>query len=179
MKISEFALNRPVTMVMVTLSMLILGGISLTRLPLEQLPSISSSSVSVSVSYPSSSPEETELNIAIPLEEILSTLSNIEQISSRASNDGAIDLSGVTNVSGPTYETHDRIEFIMESGGTINLDNLATTGSGNGKVRFDIRDAPGGVFSLPALQTSDDAEFIVATGLTANLGTTAAPPREG
>jgi len=113
MKISEFALHRPVTMVMLTLSMVILGGISLTRLPLEQLPSISSSSVSVSVSYPSSSPEETELNIAIPLEEILSTLSNIEQISSRASNDGAsvrVEFKAGTDMDLASMEVRDRVD---------------------------------------------------------------------
>ena len=93
----------------------------------------------------------------------------------KASNDGAIDMPALTSISGPTYEAHDRIEFIVESGGTINMNNLATTTSGNGKVRFDIRDAPGGVFSLPALQTSNDAEFILATGLTANLGTAGTP----
>ncbi|MBC8373667.1 MAG: hypothetical protein H8E53_08745, partial [Planctomycetes bacterium] len=94
----------------------------------------------------------------------------------RASAGGTIDLSGVTSVSGPTYDgAKDRIDFIMESGGVINLDNLSTTTSGNGKVRFDIRIAPGGVFSLPALEQSDDAEFIVPTGLTMNLGTAGTP----
>ncbi|MBT3199301.1 MAG: PEP-CTERM sorting domain-containing protein [Phycisphaerales bacterium] len=93
----------------------------------------------------------------------------------KASNGGAIDLSGLTNVSGPTYEVVDRIEFVVESGGTIDLSNLATTTSGAGKVRFDVRDTSGGPFALPSLQTSNDAEFIVAGGLTIDLGTDGNP----
>jgi hypothetical protein len=93
----------------------------------------------------------------------------------RASNGGAIDLSGLTNVSGPTREGNDRVQFIVESGGTIDLSNLATTTSGAGKVRFDIRDTSGGPFSLPALQTSNDTEVIVAGGLTVDLGTAGNP----
>lgn len=93
----------------------------------------------------------------------------------KAVNGGEINLSGLTNISGPTLEGHDRIEFILDSGGKLNLSSLATTGSGNGKVRFDIRNVPAGGFSLPSLTTSDDAEFIVASGLTINLGTTGVP----
>ena len=114
----------------------------------------------------------------------LSTLTSIDASRSsgtkmvytvKASAGGTIDLSGLTSISGPTYAANDSIEFIMESGGVIDLDNLSTTTSGNGKVRFDIRSAPGGVFSLPALEQSDDAEFIVPTGVTMNLGTAGTP----
>ena len=57
MKLSETALHRPVTTVMLTISMVVLGLVSLQRIPLEQMPTISSSGISVNVSYQSSSPE--------------------------------------------------------------------------------------------------------------------------
>ena len=41
MKISEYAIHKPITTVMVTLSILTLGAISLFRLPLEYAPDLS------------------------------------------------------------------------------------------------------------------------------------------
>ena len=55
--LAAFAIDRKVTMGMVLLGILVLGWISLGRLPLEFLPAFSSSSIWVSVTYPSSSPE--------------------------------------------------------------------------------------------------------------------------
>ena len=60
MKIASFSVGRPVTLTMATISMVILGWISVSRIPLESFPSISSSSVRVGVNYASASPEELE-----------------------------------------------------------------------------------------------------------------------
>ena len=69
---------------MLTTSMLVLGMVSLSRLPLTQYPSISSDGIRVTVDYPSSAPEEIERAITIPLEKSLATLNNIERISSES-----------------------------------------------------------------------------------------------
>ena len=54
-------------MTMALLGVLVLGWLSLTRLPLEFLPTFSSSFISVNAPYPSSSPAETERLIVRPL----------------------------------------------------------------------------------------------------------------
>ena len=89
MKLSEFAVKRPVTMVMIAISMVVLGVVSLGRLPLEQLPAISSSGITVTADYPSSSPEEVERLITRPLEETLATMGNIDRINATSSQNGA------------------------------------------------------------------------------------------
>ena len=71
------------TTVMLTLSFLTLGAISLTRLPLEYAPDLSWPSMYINADYPSSSPEEIEREIARPIEEIMGTLSHVKSISSR------------------------------------------------------------------------------------------------
>ena len=43
MNLSEFSLKRPVTTLMLTICALVVGVVALDRLPIEQLPSISSS----------------------------------------------------------------------------------------------------------------------------------------
>ena len=68
-------------MLMAVLGVLVLGWLSLGRLPLEFLPTFSSSSISVSASYPSSSPQEVERLIVQPLEDSLGTINGIETMS--------------------------------------------------------------------------------------------------
>jgi len=67
----RFAVERRVTMFMATLGVLVLGWLSLTRLPLEFLPLFQSSNISVRVPYQSSSPEEIARSIIWPLEDSL------------------------------------------------------------------------------------------------------------
>ena len=76
-------------MVMIAICMLVLGAVSLSRLPLEQLPAISSSGITVIADYPSSSPEEVERLIARPLEESLATMGNVDRISTTSRQSGA------------------------------------------------------------------------------------------
>ncbi|MCY4626699.1 MAG: efflux RND transporter permease subunit, partial [Acidobacteria bacterium] len=58
--LARFAVDRRVTISMIAIGLVVLGYVSLTRLPLEFLPSFGANSLWVSVEYESSSPEETE-----------------------------------------------------------------------------------------------------------------------
>ena len=51
MKITHFAVHRPVFTVMVVLTVLILGGVSLSRLPVDLMPDILANSGGVIASY--------------------------------------------------------------------------------------------------------------------------------
>lgn len=89
MKLSEFAVKKPITTIMTVISVIVLGVISLFRLPLEYMPSITYPAMYISVNYPSSSPEEVERLIARPIEEMMGTLSAVKGISSTASGSNA------------------------------------------------------------------------------------------
>lgn len=89
MNISEFSVNKPITMLMIIVSVIVLGILALERLPLAFLPNFSSDDVDINVPYPSSSPEEVERLITRPIEEIMSTLPHLENISSTSSSDGS------------------------------------------------------------------------------------------
>ena len=73
MSIAEFSVTRPVTTIMIIVSVVTLGVISYTKLPLMFLPDMSFPSLNVSVPYPSSSPEEVERLISRPLDCLLYT----------------------------------------------------------------------------------------------------------
>ncbi len=113
--IVRFAVERRVTMGMLVVALLVLGWLSVQRLPLEFLPTISSSNVSVRVGYRSASPEEIARRIVQPLEDSLGTLDGIEQMTSSASADAArIDLTFVddTDMDLANVEVRDRVDRV-------------------------------------------------------------------
>ena len=60
MKLSRQAIHRPVFTVMVMLIVIIMGGVSLVRLPVDLMPDITFPSLSISTEYEGASPEEIE-----------------------------------------------------------------------------------------------------------------------
>lgn len=85
MSIAQFAVTRPVAVVMRIAALVLLGAICLTRLPVDLLPKVSLPTISVSTQWPNVAPEEIEGEVTRPLEEALSSISNLYQISSTTS----------------------------------------------------------------------------------------------
>ncbi|MCU1338294.1 MAG: acriflavin resistance protein [Bryobacterales bacterium] len=89
----RFAIAHPVTMCMVFASFIVLGLVSATRIPIVLTPDISFPYVGVWVPYPNSSPGQVLESIAKPVEEALSTIPGVQQMSSRSGDGGAsVDL---------------------------------------------------------------------------------------
>lgn len=85
MSVPRFAIHRPVTMFMVSAIIVLLGAISLTRLPVDLMPDVSYPSLTVRVGYGGVGPIEIEELIVRPLEQSLAAVPNLEQINSTAS----------------------------------------------------------------------------------------------
>ncbi|MDW7670429.1 MAG: efflux RND transporter permease subunit [Bacillota bacterium] len=88
MKLSGLAVKRPVTTFMFMMIAVILGLVSTTLLPVDLYPEIDVPVSVVTVSYSGAAPEEVENLITIPLEQTLSTVSNLSSVESY-SNEGA------------------------------------------------------------------------------------------
>jgi HAE1 family hydrophobic/amphiphilic exporter-1 len=113
--VARFAVERRVTMMMTVLGIFVLGYLSLNRLPLEFLPSFSSSSMWVRAPYDSASPEEVERLIVRPLEDSLGTINGIETLSATASaNQGSVNLTfeDGTDMDLAAVEVRDRIDRV-------------------------------------------------------------------
>jgi HAE1 family hydrophobic/amphiphilic exporter-1 len=89
MNLSEFAVKRPITTLMVILSVVVLGILSVLRLPLTYYPELSGSFLRIQIPYESSSPDEVQRLIAIPVEDIMGTVSHLESLESTSSANGA------------------------------------------------------------------------------------------
>ena len=113
--LARFAVERRVTMWMAVLGVMVLGWISLTRLPLEFMPTFSSSNIRVQANYDSSSPDEVERLIVRPLEDSLATITGVDTLTANASaNSGSISLNfddGV-DMDMAAVEVRDRIDRV-------------------------------------------------------------------
>jgi HAE1 family hydrophobic/amphiphilic exporter-1 len=87
MTLSELCIRRPVATLMLIISMLVLGWVSLYKLPLELFPRLDFPFIGVYVPYPNAIPSQVEEEIAKPLEEVLSTLGGVREIFSNSSSD--------------------------------------------------------------------------------------------
>ncbi len=82
MNISELSVRRPVTILMMVLIILTLGVVAYSKLQVDLYPEIEVPVAIVSTGYDGVGPQEIETLISKPLEQSLSTVSNIKAISS-------------------------------------------------------------------------------------------------
>ena len=87
MSIPRLAIHRPVTMFMICFVVVLLGGISLTRLPVDLMPESEFPSITVRVNYAGVGPLEIEELVTRPIEQAVSAIAGLEQVNS-TSNEG-------------------------------------------------------------------------------------------
>jgi CzcA family heavy metal efflux pump len=80
MRLAEFSVHKPVTTLMIFIAMVVLGLMSLKSLGIDLMPKIEVPAVSVVTLYEGAGPEEIETLITKPLEDVLSTISGVDQI---------------------------------------------------------------------------------------------------
>ena len=86
-------IDRPVLATVISIVLVILGIIGLTRLSVTRFPDISPPTVMVSGSYPGGNSETVIRSVVTPLEEQINGVENMQYIKSTASNDGTFSIS--------------------------------------------------------------------------------------
>lgn len=84
MNLPSFSVRRPVFTTMVTLIIVILGAVSLSRLRVDLLPEIELPTVTVEIEYEGASPEVVERLVTQVVEEIIATVPGVEEMTSRS-----------------------------------------------------------------------------------------------
>ncbi|MBN1327007.1 MAG: efflux RND transporter permease subunit, partial [Candidatus Cloacimonetes bacterium] len=90
MKIPEFSVNRRVTVLMMTILLVIMGGISLTRLGLEMLPDMDYPVISIVTMYEGASPEDIEETITSTIEEAIASVKNVKKMQSESMENASL-----------------------------------------------------------------------------------------
>jgi HAE1 family hydrophobic/amphiphilic exporter-1 len=82
LKLPEMAVNRPVLTLMLFLGILVFGTMSFVSLPVDIFPDITLPAMVVLTKYPGAGPEDVEAIVTKNLEKLVSTVPNLEQITS-------------------------------------------------------------------------------------------------
>jgi HAE1 family hydrophobic/amphiphilic exporter-1 len=90
MTLPELAIKRHVTTLMIIVSLVVLGLVALTRLPLAFLPDYERPYLFVRLPYENASPDQTERMIVRPVEDALGSVSGLRHIWSHCENDGGM-----------------------------------------------------------------------------------------
>ncbi len=85
MSISSPFISRPVATTLLSVSVVLVGGLSYLLLPVSPLPQVDFPAISVTASLPGASPETMASSVATPLERALGTIAGVNQLSSQSS----------------------------------------------------------------------------------------------
>jgi hydrophobic/amphiphilic exporter-1 (mainly G- bacteria), HAE1 family len=88
MWLTRLAIRRPITVLMGLISLVVLGGISVTRLPLNFLPHAEFPFIGVQLEMVNAAPAQVEREVARPVEEVLATLGGVREVFSNSDEDG-------------------------------------------------------------------------------------------
>ncbi|RZK92946.1 MAG: efflux RND transporter permease subunit [Pedobacter sp.] len=86
-------IQRPVLATVISILLVILGVLGLTKLPLQQFPDIAPPSVLVTAVYPGANAETVLRSVAPSIEESINGVENMTYMSSTASNDGSLAIT--------------------------------------------------------------------------------------
>jgi len=110
----NFSLNRPVTVTMILIAVLVIGFVAYTRIKLDLFPSgFSPPFLGVYVPYSDSNPKEVEEQIVKPMEGELKTVKNLKRLFSNSMTRGVwfwMEFSQGTNMDLAYAQVTDRVE---------------------------------------------------------------------
>jgi HAE1 family hydrophobic/amphiphilic exporter-1 len=115
MKIVKFSINHPVSIFMFTVAALIFGFISLNKLTINLLPTISYPTLTIKTEYPGTAPAEIEHIISKPIEEAVGVVDNVVRISSvsRAEmSEVMVEFAWNTNMDFATLKVREKLDLL-------------------------------------------------------------------
>ncbi|MBA4032834.1 MAG: hypothetical protein C0478_18350, partial [Planctomyces sp.] len=93
MRLAHFFIDRPIFATVVSVVIMILGGISYLALPAAQYPDVVPPTIVVRASYPGASPEVIAETVATPIEQEVNGVEDMLYMSSQCTTDGAMSLT--------------------------------------------------------------------------------------
>jgi HAE1 family hydrophobic/amphiphilic exporter-1 len=116
MNLPRFAVHRPVLTVMVCLIVIILGAVSFSRLPIDLMPDITYPTLSISTEYENASPEEVEELISRLIEEAMSAVPGVEEVTSVSAEGRSnvrVTFTWGTDLDAAANDIRDRLDRII------------------------------------------------------------------
>jgi multidrug efflux pump len=93
MRISHFFIDRPIFASVVSIVIVILGGVGFVRLPVAQYPEIAPPTITVNGQYPGASADVVAATVVTPIEQQINGVENMIYMTSNSTSDGSFSIS--------------------------------------------------------------------------------------
>ena len=93
MRISHFFIDRPIFASVVSIIIVILGGVGFVRLPIAQYPEIAPPTITVMGQYPGASADVVAATVVTPIEQQINGVENMIYMTSNSTSDGSFNIS--------------------------------------------------------------------------------------
>ena len=119
MKFSKFFIERPIFATVLSLLLLVAGGVSIFVLPIDQFPSITPPTVQVTAVYPGANAETIAQTVGIPIEQQVNGVDGMLYMNSTSSSSGTYSLTVTfevgTDIDMATVLVQNRVNIAMNS----------------------------------------------------------------
>ncbi len=116
MKITDTAIRRPVTTILLSLVLILFGVIGISRMPVDFFPQVTLPSVIIVTTYPGAGPLEVETKVTKLIEQRVGTISNLKEISSYSLENISViqvQFAWGTNLDAVAADVRDRLDIAV------------------------------------------------------------------
>src|SRR5512137_2594495 len=90
---SKFFINRPIVAMVISILMVLMGLVAMSRLPIAQFPNIADPQIQVNATYPGADALTVQQSVAVPIEQQMSGVDNMQYMYSLNANNGSMKLT--------------------------------------------------------------------------------------
>ena len=90
---SKFFIDRPIFAWVIALVIMLVGALSILKLPINQYPSIAPPAISISVTYPGASAQTVQDTVVQVIEQQLNGIDHLRYVSSESNSDGSMTIT--------------------------------------------------------------------------------------
>ncbi|MDA7088000.1 efflux RND transporter permease subunit [Pseudomonas sp. SA3-5] len=94
---SKFFIDRPIFAWVIALVIMLVGALSLLKLPINQYPSIAPPAIAISVNYPGASAQTVQDTVVQVIEQQLNGIDNLRYVTSESNSDGSMAITATFN----------------------------------------------------------------------------------
>jgi HAE1 family hydrophobic/amphiphilic exporter-1 len=95
---AKFFINRPIVAMVISILMVLVGVVAMLSLPIAQFPNIADPQIQVNGTYPGADAVTVQQSVAVPIEQQMSGVDNMEYMYSLNANNGSMKLTVDFNV---------------------------------------------------------------------------------
>jgi HAE1 family hydrophobic/amphiphilic exporter-1 len=95
---AKFFINRPIVAMVISILMVLMGIVAMSRLPIAQFPNIADPQMQVNATFPGADALTVQNSVAVPIEQQMSGVDNMEYMYSLNANNGSMKLTVDFNV---------------------------------------------------------------------------------